>query len=225
MDNKYVIAIDGPGASGKSSTAKGLAAKLQYVYIDTGAMYRACGLAALQNKIKLSDLPALKKMLEKIEIKIIYSNSGNKVLLNGADVSQEIREAEISKISSEIAVIGEVRHKMVELQRQMGAAGGVILDGRDIGTVVFPEADFKFFMIADVDERAQRRWQELQERGRAVTLQAVKDELIWRDNNDSSRKISPLKKADDAIEIDTTKMSIEQQVDFLYDYIIKHMEK
>ena len=225
MDNKYVIAIDGPGASGKSSTAKRLATRLQYVYIDTGAMYRACGLAALQNKIKLSDLPALKKMLEKIEIKIIYSNSGNKVLLNGADVSQEIREAEISKISSEIAVIGEVRHKMVELQRQMGAAGGVILDGRDIGTVVFPEADFKFFMIADVDERAQRRWQELQERGRAVTLQAVKDELIWRDNNDSSRKISPLKKADDAIEVDTTKMSIEQQVDFLYDYIINHMEK
>jgi cytidylate kinase len=225
MNNKYVIAIDGPGASGKSSTAKRLAEKLEYIYIDTGAMYRACGLAALENKIELSDLAALESMLEKIEIKIIYSNSGNKILLNSEDVSEKIREAEISKISSEIAVIGIVRDKMVELQRQMGAAGGVIMDGRDIGTVVFPQADFKFFMVADVCERAHRRWQELVERGRDVTFQAVKEELIWRDNNDSSRLISPLKKAEDAIEIDTTKMSIEQQVDFLYDYIINHMEQ
>ncbi len=225
MKKKFVIAVDGPAASGKSTTAKGLAKKLEYVYIDTGAMYRACGLYALNKNIPLSDLEALKSMLETIDIKIEYSNSGNKIFLNGEDVTNRIREEEITKISSEIAVIGIVRKKMVELQRKMGENGGVILDGRDIGTVVFPNADFKFFMSASVQVRATRRWEELKARGVEISYEEVEKELIWRDKNDSTREISPLRKADDAILIDTSNLSIEEQVEFLYNYIIENMEK
>lgn len=212
---KYVIAIDGPAASGKSTTARRLAAELEYVYIDTGAMYRACALDALQKGIALDDAASLESMLTAIEISITYSPAGNRIYLNGTDVSQRIREADITRLSSEIAVIGPVRTRMVELQREMGKQGGVIMDGRDIGTVVFPAADFKFFMVADVKERALRRWKEHQAKGETVSLEAIEQELIWRDKNDSTRKISPLKRAHDAIEINTTSMSIEEQVAFL----------
>jgi len=147
---KYVIAIDGPAASGKSTTAKKLAKILKYIYIDTGAMYRACGLMSLLENIDLNDEAALQKMLNRIKIEIKYSADGNRIILNDKDVSERIREADITKLSSQIAVIGAVRTKMVELQRMMGENGGVIMDGRDIGTVVFPDADYKFFMIADV---------------------------------------------------------------------------
>jgi len=225
MEKKFVIAVDGPAASGKSTTAKWLAKKLGYLYIDTGAMYRACGLYSLKKKVSLSDLEALKRMLETIDIKIDYSSSGNKILLNGEDVTDKIREEEISKISSEIAVIGIVREKMVELQRKMGENGGVILDGRDIGTVVFPNADFKFFMSASVQVRATRRWEELQARGVDISYEEVEKELIWRDKNDSTRDISPLRKAADAILIDTSKLSIEKQVEILYNYIMENVER
>jgi cytidylate kinase len=216
---KYVIAIDGPAASGKSTTARRLAAQLQYVYIDTGAMYRACALDALQKGISLNDIAALETMLGAIDISIQYSPAGNHIYLNGTDVSQRIRQADITRLSSEIAVIGPVRTRMVELQREMGKQGGVIMDGRDIGTVVFPDADFKFFMVADVKERALRRWKEHQAKGETVSLIAIEEELIWRDKNDSSRTISPLKRADDAIEINTTAMSIDEQVTLLLNII------
>jgi cytidylate kinase len=219
VKKNYIIAIDGPAASGKSTTAKLLAKKLKYVYIDTGAMYRACALDALKNNVSLKDHENLKKLIDKINIEIVYSENGNKILLNGEDVTQRIREAEISKLSSEIAVIGFVRDKMVQLQREMGKKGGIIMDGRDIGTVVFPNADFKFFMIADVEHRAERRLKELLEKGKKADFETVKNELIWRDKNDSSRKHSPLKKADDAIEIDTSNMTIEEQVEKIYKII------
>ena len=209
---KLVIAIDGPAASGKSTTAKLLAKTLQYVYIDTGAMYRACALQALLQGISLDDFTALKSMLNSITIEIKYKDSGNRIYLNDSDVSERIREADITKLSSAIAVIGIVREKMVDLQRQMGKNGEVIMDGRDIGTVVFPKADFKFFMVADVKTRAKRRWLEAKEKGENLQLEEVEKELIWRDKNDSSRKISPLKKAKDAIEIDTTVLTIQEQV-------------
>ena len=216
---RYVIAIDGPAASGKSTTAKMLAKKMEYVYIDSGAMYRACGLMSLERNITLNDTEALAGMLKKIKIEIVYSQQGNRIILNDKDVSERIREADITKLSSEIAVIGIVRERMVQLQRVMGEQGGVIMDGRDIGTVVFPRADFKFFMVADVKTRAERRWKEAQEKGEDLLLNDIEKELIWRDKNDSTRKISPLKKADDAIEIDTSGMSIAEQTDFIYNYI------
>ncbi len=219
MKKKFVIAIDGPAASGKSTTAKQLAKKLKYIYIDTGAMYRASGLCTLLHNISLDDEVALKEMLDKISIKIEYAEEGNRIFLNGEDVSERIREADSTKLSSQIAVIGIVRRKMVELQRKMGENGGVIMDGRDIGTVVFPNADFKFFMLADVKTRALRRWKEAKEKGENATLEEIEKELIWRDKNDTTRDISPLKQANDAIPVDTSKLSIDEQVQFIYNKI------
>ncbi|OPX28963.1 MAG: cytidylate kinase [Candidatus Cloacimonas sp. 4484_143] len=221
MNNKFVIAIDGPAASGKSTTAKQLAKKLKYIYIDTGAMYRASGLCTLLQNIGLDNKVALKKMLDKISIRIEYEEEGNRIYLNGKDVSERIREADVTKLSSQIAVIGIVRKKMVELQRKMGEDGGVIMDGRDIGTVVFPNADFKFFMIANVRTRALRRWKEVKDTGENITLEEVEEELIWRDKNDTTREISPLKQAEDAIPIDTSGMTIDEQVKFILDIIKK----
>ncbi len=219
MNKKFVIAIDGPAASGKSTTAKQLAKKLKYIYIDTGAMYRASGLCTMLQNVNLNDEAVLKNMLKKISIKIEYAEEGNRIYLNGEDVSERIREADITKLSSQIAVIGMVRRKMVELQRKMGKNGGVIMDGRDIGTVVFPNADFKFFMIADVRTRALRRWKEAKEKGEIIPLKEIEEELIWRDKNDSTREISPLKQAKDAIPVDTSGMTIEEQVQFIYNKI------
>ncbi len=221
MNNKFVIAIDGPAASGKSTTAKQLAKKLKYIYIDTGAMYRASGLCTLLQNIRLDNEVALQEMLDKISIRIEYAEEGNRIYLNGKDVSERIRETDVTKLSSQIAVIGIVRKKMVELQRKMGEDGGVIMDGRDIGTVVFPNADFKFFMIADVRTRALRRWREVKDTGENITLEEIEEELIWRDKNDSTREISPLKQAEDAIPIDTSGMTIEEQVKFILDIINK----
>lgn len=221
MRKRFVIAIDGPGASGKSTTAKLLAKKMKYIYIDTGAMYRACGLCSLENNIDLKDIKALEKMLDNMEIQIKYSQTGNQIFLNGKDISSRIREADITKLSSEIAVIDIVRKKMVELQRQIGKDGGVIMDGRDIGTVVFPNADFKFFMIADVETRALRRWKEAKDKGEKISLNDIEKELVWRDRNDSTRDIAPLKQAEDAIAVDTSDMTIQEQVDFILNVIKK----
>lgn len=220
MNKKFVIAIDGPAASGKSTTAKQLARKLKYIYIDTGAMYRASGLCTLLQNVNLNDEAALKKMLDEISIKIEYAEEWNRIYLNGEDVTERIREADITKLSSQIAVIRIVREKMVELQRKMGKDGGVIMDGRDIGTVVFPNADFKFFMIADVKTRALRRWKEAKEKGEDILIEEIEEELIWRDENDSNREISPLKQAEDAIPIDTSGMTIDEQVNMIY-FIIR----
>lgn len=219
MRNRYVIAIDGPAASGKSTTAKQLAKKIKYIYIDTGAMYRASALCTVLNNISLEDNAALRKMLSDINIEIEYSENGNRIFLNGNDVTERIREADITKLSSQIAVIGIVRSKMVELQRKMGEKGGVIMDGRDIGTVVFPEADYKFFMIADVRTRALRRWKECKEKGEEIPLSEIEEELIWRDKNDSTRDISPLVQAEDAIPIDNSGMTIEEQVELIFSKI------
>jgi len=216
MGKKYVIAIDGPAASGKSTTARQLAKLLQYIYIDSGAMYRACGLQTLLKGIELTELYSLKDMLQEIEIRIEYAPEGNRIYLDDQDVSARIREADITRLASEIAVIGIVRERMVELQRIMGEDGGVIMDGRDIGTVVFPDADYKFFMVANVKTRALRRWQEAKEKGEELILEEVEQELQWRDQNDSTRSHSPLRQAEDAFLIDTSSMNIEQQVEYIY---------
>jgi cytidylate kinase len=216
---RLIIAIDGPAASGKSTTAKLLAQKLGYVYLDSGAMYRACALAALQAGISHDDTESLNRMLQDIDIKIEYSPDGNKVLLDNIDVTKRLREEDMSRLASDISTLGPVREKMVALQRKMGENGGVIMDGRDIGTVVFPHAELKFFMIASAETRAQRRCDELQLKGKPADYETVLKEMQERDLQDSTRALAPLKPAEDSIGIDTTSLSIEQQVDVLYGYI------
>ena len=161
MPKKLIIAIDGPAASGKSTTARMLAQKLGYIYLDTGAMYRACALYSMRNGVRLEDDNAIQKMLQSMDIRIEASESGNRVLLNGEDVSGLIRTVEVSILASAISALPPVRHRMVELQRSIAGNGGFVLDGRDIGTFVFPHADLKFFLVADDVERAKRRLKDL----------------------------------------------------------------
>jgi cytidylate kinase len=219
MPKKLIIAIDGPAASGKSTTARLLAGKLDYVYLDTGAMYRACALQFLRNGVALSDLPAVEKVLAGIEIKIELSAGENRILLNGEDVTSLIRSTEISALASAVSALPPVRHKMVELQRIIAGKGGFVLDGRDIGTYVFPDADIKFFLVAEADERARRRLKELSARGVSTDFDTVLRDLLERDKNDQGRALAPLVAAQDAIRIDTTNLSIEQQVEVLFGHI------
>ena len=225
MKKGLIIAIDGPAASGKSTTAQLLAQKLGYVYIDTGAMYRACALKAKKMGIDINDEESIRELLDDIDIRIENHNSKNRIFLDGEDVSEDIRADDISALASAISAIPAVRYKMVELQRKMGEKGGVILDGRDIGTFVFPTAEVKFFLTANPEVRAKRRWLELQQKGINKDFSEVLADLVKRDNKDSQRALAPLKKADDAIEVDTSNMTIEEQTDCLYQIICSRMEE
>lgn len=225
MKKGFIIAIDGPAASGKSTTAQLLAEKLGYVYIDTGAMYRACALKAKKMGIDINDEESIRELLDDIDIRIENHNSKNRIFLDGEDVSEDIRADDISALASAISAIPAVRYKMVELQRKMGEKGGVILDGRDIGTFVFPSAEVKFFLTASPEVRAKRRWLELKQKGINKDFSEVLADLVKRDNNDSQRALAPLKKADDAIEVDTSNMTIEEQTDCLYQIICSRMEE
>ncbi len=222
---RIIVAIDGPASSGKSTTARKLAERLGYVYLDTGAMYRACALYAEQNNVSVSNETGINELMSQIDIKITFALEGNQVLLNGIDVSNEIRREKISRLASDISALKNVRIRMVDLQREMGKAGGVVLDGRDIGTVVFPQAEIKFFMTADAETRARRRWLELRAKGLDPSFDNVLSELVERDKNDSSRELAPLKAASDAILVDTTDLSVDQQVDLLYGYIEQYLEQ
>ena len=205
-----IIAIDGPAGSGKSTIAKLIAEDLGLVYLDTGAMYRLVTLKALNEGIlgngKLSDLGKIKKLLDNLNIDI----KENGFYLDDVDVSEEIRKPIISENVSDIAAIREVREKMVDLQRKFSKSKNVILDGRDIGTVVFPNADLKIFLVADAKERAKRRYKELVEKGENVEIEEIYDNILKRDKIDSTRRESPLKKAKDAVEVDTTFKSIKE---------------
>ena len=218
-----IIAIDGPAASGKSTTAKKIAELLDLMYLDTGAMYRATALYLKRKNVDINDFIALETSIEKIQIqfKKTAQNKEYQIILNNDDISEEIRTPQITKLSSEIATIGIVRKKMVEIQREMAQNHNVILDGRDIGTIVFPNADFKFYITASLETRANRRYKELKAKGVDIEIEQIKQDLIWRDQNDQNRDIAPLKKADDAIEINTTNMTIKEQTNF----IIKHIRK
>jgi cytidylate kinase len=212
-----IIAIDGPAGSGKSSTAKLVGSKMNFLYIDTGAMYRAMALKAFLSEIAYDDRDNIVQILPDTQIvQDIDNDTGEtRTFLDGKDVSFNIRTPEISKGVTSVCEIDEVRTKLVELQREMGRKGNVILDGRDIGTVVFPDADLKFFMVADVDIRAERRLKELKEKGIGSTFEEVKQDIERRDLRDSSRSNSPLKPAEDSILIDTTKMTKEEQAEFI----------
>lgn len=200
-----IIAIDGPAGSGKSTIAKLIAEDLELVYLDTGAMYRLVTLKALNDGI-LGNLDKIIKMLDNLNIDI----KENGFYLDDIDVSEEIRKPVVSENVSDIAAIREVREKMVDLQRKFSESKNVILDGRDIGTVVFPNADVKIFLVADAKERANRRYKELVAKGENVRIEEIYENILKRDEIDSTRKESPLKKADNAIEVDATSKNIEE---------------
>ncbi|ARQ06960.1 (d)CMP kinase [Macrococcoides canis] len=202
--NKINIAIDGPAAAGKSTIAKRVAEALDMIYVDTGAMYRAITLAHLEQPDMDID-----KLVQHIDLKLI-NESGQRIYLNGSDVSERIREHDVTLNVSRVASIGSVRTKLVTLQQQMTANKGVVMDGRDIGTKVIPDAELKVYMVASVEERAERRLIDNTNRGIASTFEELKRDIERRDHLDMTREISPLTKADDAIEIDTTGKSIEE---------------
>lgn len=201
-----IIAVDGPAGSGKSTISKLLAKELGLVYLDTGAMYRLFTLKMLKENVSFSDNDKINKLLEKLNINI----ENDKFYLDDEDVSEEIRKTDVAKNVSKTAAIDEVREKMVSLQREFSKSKNVILDGRDIGTVVFPEADIKIFLVADPRERAERRFKELKAKGENISLDSIYENILKRDKLDSTRENSPLKKANDAIEVDTTGKNIEE---------------
>jgi len=208
-----IVAIDGPAASGKSTTAKMVAKKLQMTYLDTGAMYRAVTLALLRSNTDLDDYDSVCQVVDELELDIYDQEGKTVVILDGEDVSQAIRSVPVTKNVSSVSAMKYVREAMVEIQRNIGKKTNCVVEGRDIGTVVFPDAEFKIFMVADVQMRAERRLKELQEMGDDRSLQEVMADLKRRDKKDSTRAHSPLQKAGDAIEIDTSMLSINQQVE------------
>ncbi|HJF85655.1 MAG TPA: (d)CMP kinase [Megamonas hypermegale] len=208
---KSVIAIDGPAGAGKSTIAKMAAQKLGYIYIDTGAMYRAVAWRVLQEYTPPVSTEQIISVLDDIDIKLSYDENKNmRVETNGTDVSAAIRTPEVTALVSQVAAVSEVRTKMVELQRAMAKCGKVLMDGRDIGTCVLPNADLKIFLTASVEERANRRARQMKEKGYDIDVEEIKKDIIARDEADMNREISPLKKADDALLLDTTEMTIEE---------------
>jgi cytidylate kinase len=218
-----IITIDGPAGSGKSTTARRSATRLGYVYLDTGAMYRAVALAFLRSGEDPTPRHA-QEVLSGLRLDVRYEGDDMRVVLGGEDVTQQIRTSEVGTAASEVSSIRAVRERLVREQRRIGfeqeeRQGGVILDGRDTGTVVFPDADLKIFMVADVEERARRRQQEYSEDGKDVPFEAVRREIEERDQRDRTRDIAPLRRADDAVTLDTTDRSVDEQVGFVVDRV------
>ena len=215
-----VIAIDGPAGSGKSTTAKNVAEKLGFIHINTGAMYRGIALKCIQEDVNIEDLSQLNHLLT--NTKLEFATEGELTLfMDGVDISAEITSVQVTDFVSQVSAISEVREKLVQYQRKMAEGLNVILEGRDIGTVVFPNADHKIFLVADIHERARRRKKEMEAKGEVVSLEELTAEMLERDRKDSTRKHSPLKKAEDAVEIDTTGISIEEQVNRIVEIVNK----
>jgi len=209
----FNIAIDGPAGAGKSTIAKQLAKELSFIYVDTGAMYRSMALYFMRNDIAKEDEAAISDACKTVEVSIAYEDGEQQVLLNGENVSKEIRKEEVGKMASATSVYKEVRKKLVELQQKLAADKDVIMDGRDIGTCVLPNAQVKIYLTASVETRAERRYQELQEKGAACDLEVIKKDIADRDYQDMHREISPLKQAEDAILVDSSDMGIEEVVE------------
>lgn len=214
MDMNYInVAIDGPAGAGKSSIAKTLSAKLGYIYIDTGAMYRAAALYALNSGINIkTQKDRLINSLDDIIIDIKYENDMQRIFLGGSDVSERIRMPDVTKASSDIAVIPEVRMKLVELQRNLAKGSDVIMDGRDIATYVLPDADVKIFLTASVQKRAERRAAQNKKNGIKCDIETIKKDIILRDEQDTQREFAPLKKAPDAVMLDTSSLTFDESV-------------
>jgi cytidylate kinase len=216
-----IIAIDGPAASGKSTTARAVADHLGFIYLDTGAMYRTLALSALRYAEEGWDEPVA-QVLRESEVDVAYADNGEmRIFLDGEDVSEAIRESEVGTMASRISARADIRDKMVALQREIGRAAepGAVVDGRDIGTVVFPDAPVKVFLTAELEERARRRQRELQRKGQEASLAAVRKEVEARDRADRERAVAPLRRADDAVVVDTTHLNVEQQVQAIVDLV------
>lgn len=217
--NKIIVAIDGFSSTGKSTLAKQLAKKLGYTYIDSGAMYRAITLFFIRHQILFNSKEYIEHALSDIHLNF----QDNKICLNGEIVEAEIRSMEISNLVSEVAAIEEVRSFAVAQQQRMGIASGMVMDGRDIGTTVFPDADLKIFLTANEQVRVRRRYDELKIRNPRITLDEVRDNLLHRDHIDSTREISPLRKAIDAVELDNSNLTMDEQLDVAYQWAKKKM--
>jgi len=217
---KINIAIDGPAGAGKSTVAKHISRILGIIYLDTGAMYRAVALKAIESGIATKDAKALEELVRDIDIKVDLNGEEQKIFLDGRDVTNLIRTPEVSIGASDVSAIPAVRLKLVELQREIARTNDVVMDGRDIGTYVLPNANYKFFLTASLEERARRRYKELLEKGSSgVKYDDVLKDIAYRDKNDSSRSFAPLAKADDAVEIDTTDLSLNEVIDKILSYI------
>ena len=218
MEKHINIAIDGPAGAGKSSVSKAVAKRLGLVYVDTGAMYRACAVYAIENGIEIEETK-IAPHLDKINIDIDYVGDEQHIYLNGVDVTKRIREPDATIGSSKIAVIPAVRLKLVDLQRNIAKTKSVIMDGRDIGTYVLPDADLKIYLTASVSERAKRRCDEMLQKGMDCDIKKVEEDIRFRDKNDSEREFAPLKQAEDALLIDSTDLSFDEVCDKIYNLV------
>lgn len=217
MDNSkiYAIALDGPSGAGKSTVAKLVAKTLGITYLDTGALYRTLGYVCLKNGVNVNDGGAVEQCIKDVKVNIVYNGGVQSVIADGEDVSSKIRTPEVSMAASAVSAIPYVRQKLLGLQRGIAEKSSVILDGRDIGTVVLPRAKYKFFLTASAEERARRRFDELTAKGQTVTYEDVLSDVVTRDRNDSTRAIAPLKRADDAVEINSDNMTAQEVADYI----------
>ena len=223
---KYIsVAIDGPSGAGKSTVARAAAAKLGYVYVDTGAMYRSIGLAVCRKGIAGEDIEGIKATLPEIDIRLTYRDGAQRVLLNGEDVSEAIRTPEISYYASKVSAVPEVRQFLLETQRNMAKNGNILMDGRDIGTVILPDAPVKIFLTASAQSRAERRCKELIEKGQQVTMEGILRDINERDRQDMTRAVAPLKQADDAVLLDTSELSLEESIEAVLHIIREKTEE
>ena len=206
------VAIDGPSGAGKSTVARAVAARMGYVYVDTGAMYRAIGLAVYRRGLAGEDTAGIIASLPTVDISLAYQDGMQHVLLNGEDVSEAIRTPEISQYASKVSAVPEVRRFLLDVQRDMAKNSNILMDGRDIGTVILPDAPVKIFLTASAKTRAERRYRELKEKGQQVTLEGVLADIQARDRQDTTRAVAPLRQADDAVLLDTSALDLEQSI-------------
>ncbi len=218
-----IIAIDGPAGSGKSTTSKLVAKKLGISHLDTGSMYRAITVHFIKNNYSLDDID-VSSVMDSIDLEISDSSDKESVFLNGEDVTDKLRSNEVSRLVSDVSSIKEIRAKMVQIQRSISSNKSIVIDGRDIGTVVFPDAKFKFFITASIESRAQRRFNELKDSDLNITLEQIEEDIRLRDHFDTTRDNSPLKKAEDAIIVDTTHLDISGQVNMILEIINNNQE-